>query len=363
MSHFKQVTEAKRVNKQPAIYAVDLFCGIGGLTYGLRKAGICVRAGIDSDSSCRSAYERNNTGADFVPADIRRVSPNMVSNYYSGADVKVLVGCAPCQPFSAHTRKHRRANGGDDCSLLKQFARIAAKTRPDIISIENVPGLARHNAFAEFIRTLKNLGYDPAVHIVNCPEYGIPQTRKRLVMLASRLGKISLVPPTHKDKKDWPTVGKFIKGMQPLKHGGMSETDPCHVSLRLSDTNLKRIRQSKPGGCWHDWDKKLVADCQREAAYPAPYGRMQWNSPAPTITTQFCYYSTGRFGHPSQNRAISIREGALLQTFPKGYKFQNRENPLTPREMARHIGNAVPVSLGKAIGRSIRRHACSVLTA
>ncbi|MDA7968828.1 MAG: DNA cytosine methyltransferase [Gammaproteobacteria bacterium] len=346
------------------IYAVDLFCGVGGLTYGLRTAGrigggIVVKAGIDNDSSCREAYEKNNPGAEFVSMDIRNITPAEINAHYAGADVKVLVGCAPCQPFSAHTRKNRDRSKGDDCSLLQVFSRLIRKCEPDIVSIENVPGLQKHEVFERFMKDLERLGYHCArPEIVFCPQYGVPQKRKRLVVLASRLGEIKLIPPTHESPDEWPTVKDAMRrdSLQPIEHGKRAKKDPCHEAMRLTAKNFERIKQSTPGGNWRDWDKSIVSKCHKKAYYPAPYGRMEWNAPAPTITTQFCYYSTGRFGHPDQHRAISLREGALLQTFPMNYQFQNAAKPLTAREIARHIGNAVPVNLAKAIGKSIWRH-------
>ena len=135
--------------------------------------------------------------------------------------------------------------------------------------------------------------------------------------------------------------------------GQADESDPVHVTMPLSDLNRRRIRQSKPGGTWRDWDDDLVNACHRETYYPAPYGRMRWDAPAPTITTQFCYYSTGRFGHPEQDRTISVREAALLQTFPADYDLVDDEAPLVVHKLARHIGNAVPVELAVAIGTAI----------
>jgi len=340
------------------IYAVDLFCGIGGLTHGLGQAGIKVKAGVDNDPTCEHAYTENNRDADFILGDVGSISTSAINKYYKNADVKVLVGCAPCQPFSAHTRKNKSKmlpqEKGNDCSLLLRFARLVKECNPDIVSIENVPGLKRHDAFRIFLEMLDDLQYKRHHQIVFCHEYGIPQTRKRLVLLASKLGEIKLIPPTHKGKS--PTVGDYIKNLPRLKHGEQSARDSCHVSLKLTNLNLKRIEQSKPGGSSADWDERIIPPCHTKAYYPAPYGRMRWDMPAPTVTTQFCYYSTGRFGHPEQNRAISLREGALLQTFPKSYKFQSLAIPLTPRQIAQHIGNAVPVKLGKAIGQSIQEH-------
>ena len=354
-----QPTTPKRSSsrkQQPNVRAVDLFCGIGGLTYGLAEAGVKVEAGIDNDPSCQAIYTQNNQGAEFLHADIRNLAPEQIAEHYQGADLRVLAGCAPCQPFSSHTRKHKNSSANDDCSLLSEFSRIMQAIQPEIITIENVPGLAKHPVFGDFQNTLDAMGYHHTTKTVQCQQYGIPQTRKRLVLLASTLGPIDLIDPTHPNKDEWPTVKKVIGKMKPLKHGETSPTDPSHVSLKLSDLNLQRIRQSTPGGSWRDWDAELIAPCHKAAHYPAPYGRMRWDTTAPTITTQFCYYSTGRFGHPRDDRAISIREGGLLQTFPIDYEFQNEQKPLLPKIMAQHIGNAVPVKLGKAIGDSIRRH-------
>ena len=340
------------------IHAVDLFCGIGGLTYGLHKAGITVKAGIDNDISCKHAYEKNNKNAKFIHADIREVQPETINKYYEGADIKVLVGCAPCQPFSSHANKRKKSKNTENFSLLLEIARLVEECQPDIVSVENVPGLAREEIYSVFLKTIKGLDYyaSEKPNIVFCPEYGVPQTRKRLVYLASKIGEINLIPPPYTKKEQWPTVGDFIAGLPPIRHGSKSRKDPSHSASRLTDINLERIKQSKPGGSWRDWDESLVSPCHKKSTYLAPYGRMKWDSPAPTITTQFSCYSTGRFGHPTQNRTISLREGALLQTFPKSYTLHDNNAPLNVSQIARHIGNAVPVKLAKIIGESIRKH-------
>ena len=330
----------------PAIHAVDLFCGIGGLTHGLARSGIAVKAGIDNDESCRHAYEANNCGAQFVAADIRDIGREHIEPHFAGAQASMLVGCAPCQPFSAHNRKLKKEA---DCSLVYEFARLIEETQPDLVSMENVPGLAKHQAFADFLGALERLEYDHDVAVVWCSDYGIPQKRRRLVLLASRLGAIH-VPRWSADDR---TVREFIGDLPPIGDGEAHPDDSAHVTMPLSDINKRRIRQSKPGGSWKDWDDDLLSACHRKSYYPAPYGRMQWDEVAPTITTQFCYYSTGRFGHPEQDRAISVREAALLQTFPIDYEFSEKGRSLFVRDAARHIGNAVPVKLAEAIGASI----------
>ena len=330
----------------PRICAVDVFCGIGGLTRGLRAAGIEVGAGVDIDPSCRHAYEVNNPDTTFLPADIRDISFSDLEPYCRTSGVVALVGCAPCQPFSAHTR---RTASNDDCALVGEFGRLIREGQPDIVSMENVPGLAKHDSFRELVALLDQADYDWKFDILNFQYYGVPQRRRRLVMLASRCGPITLPTPTGRRSK----VSDFIRGLEPIAAGQTSSSDPAHATLPLSPTNLSRIRQSKPGGTWRDWDDSLVSPCQTRAHYPASYGRMRWSEPAPTITTQFCYYSTGRFGHPQQDRTLSIREAALLQTFPADYQLVDPKIQLPIHKLARHVGNAVPVKIGELIGNSL----------
>ena len=328
------------------ISAVDLFCGIGGLTHGLAQSGISVRAGIDTDESCQYAYETNNPEAQFVAADICDMTGSDIESHLADAAVSVLVGCAPCQPFSSHNRKLRKVA---DCSLVGEFARLVEEARPDFVSMENVPGLAKHTAFSDFLTTLERLGYQHDEAVVSCADYGVPQTRKRLVLLASRLGPIQILQGGGRSC----TVRDFINDLPSIEDGEAHPDDPAHVAMALSDLNRQRIQQSRPGGTWLDWDESLLSACHRDSYYPAPYGRMRWDDAAPTITTQFCYYSTGRFGHPEQDRAISVREGALLQTFPVNYEFFKGGESGSVRDAARQIGNAVPVRLAEAIGESI----------
>ncbi len=336
-----------RQQKPVAIGAVDLFCGIGGLTHGLQMAGVAVKAGFDIDPSCQYGFESNNAGAEFVHRDIRLIDFKEIEHYYEGADITALVGYALCQPFSGHNRCRPKSDA--DCSLVEKFAKLAKEGMPDFVSMENVPGLQRHRFFHDFVEMLDASGYATNHAVVRCEFHGVPQKRRRLVLLASRLGPISMLKRTAAPA----TVGDCIGNLPPIAEGLSHPDDPAHVSLPLSPMNKKRIIQSRPGGSWKDWEEGLVNDCQRKSHYPAPCGRMSWDDLAPTITTQFCYYSTGRFGHPEQNRAISVREGALLQTFPGDYSLVDENNPMTVRELSRHIGNAVPVNLGRAIGLSI----------
>lgn len=342
--------------------AIDLFCGIGGLTHGLQLSGISVHAGFDIDESCRYAYEANND-AEFVAADVANLRADDLMAFYPEGTTKILVGCAPCQPFSKYTQRYRKdGHTGSKWRLLDSFARLIHEIRPEIVSMENVPELATQSVFHDFVRTLENEHYYVSWQVVYCPDYGVSQGRKRLVLLASLLGDIHLIPPLYAPE-NYLTVRDVIGNLPPILAGQADANDPLHCASRLSAINLVRIQNSIPGGTWRDWDEELQLDCHKKASgstYPAVYGRMCWDEPAPTITTQFYGYGNGRFGHPEQNRALSIREGAMLQSFPADYEFVAPGERVIKRELGIHIGNAVPVNLGMAIGMSIQNHALEV---
>lgn len=338
------------------IYAVDLFCGAGGLSYGLAADGIKIVAGIDIDYRCKFVYEKN-IKAKFIHEDLSKISPKTINDLYPKNGIKLLAGCAPCQPFSTYNQgKDARSN--DKWGLLDNFANIAKEIKPEIITMENVPQLTKHEVYNNFVNELKDLGYNITTTVVYCPDYGIPQMRKRLVLLASIIGEISLIPPIH-TKKNYITVRQAIGKLSPLKAGESSKTDPVHVASAMTKMNLDRIRASKPGGSWKNWDNKLIANCHKKDAgkrYGSVYGRMEWDKPSPTITTQCTGFGNGRFGHPEQDRALSLREAAILQTFPENYKFFDEASPLLITSIRRMIGNAVPVKLGEAIAKSINNH-------
>lgn len=337
---------------------VDLFCGIGGLTHGLQLAGLNVVAGIDIESSCQFAYESNNHAV-FVNEDITKVAPETVNQYFNPNGVSILVGCAPCQPFSKYSSRYRKNGRKDDkWRLLSYFQNIVNQITPDIISLENVPNLREEDIFINFIEELNRLDYHVFSQVVNCQDYGVPQKRKRLVMLASRFGDIQLIDPIY-NQEQYRTVRMAIANLPRIADGEICATDPLHRASRLSDINRRRIIQSLPGGTWRDWDEDLILKCHKKNSgktFSSVYGRMEWDEPSPTITTQFYGYGNGRFGHPEQNRAISLREGAILQSFPPDYIFGDEEHAISKREVAIQIGNAVPVALGEAIGRSIINH-------
>lgn len=344
-------------HKEIKIAGVDLFCGVGGLTHGLQKSGINIRAGIDFDTTCKFAYEANNN-AEFISADISKVKGDDIEKFWNEDEVKVLVGCAPCQPFSTHSNKVKDKENGNKWNLLNEFVRLVEETQPDIISMENVPNLSNKEIFVNFVSKLKEYNYNVKYKNVYCPDYGVPQKRRRLVLLASRLGEIEIIPPTHQ-KDNYKTVRDAIGNLEPVESGEKSKNDNLHFTTKLTDINLKRIKSSVPNGTWEDWDKNLWLNCHKKETgktYKSVYGRMSWDEPAPTITTQFYNYGTGRFGHPEQNRALTIREASILQSFPSNYKFVEKGKNVLLTKIGTHIGNAVPVNLGFAIGKSIIKH-------
>jgi DNA (cytosine-5)-methyltransferase 1 len=344
------------MNISKKVEAVDLFCGIGGLTYGLRKVGVDVIAGLDNDSSCKYAYEVNNQ-TEFIDADISEYDFSEMKKLFSRNSVKVLVGCAPCQTFSSNTFKISKNVKQTDkrWTLINYFIEAAKVIQPEVVSMENVRGLTKQNVFKDFVKDLEGLGYSVDYKVIYCPDYGIPQNRSRLVLLGSKIGKIEVPEATHtKDK--YVTVGEVIRGLPQIGAGEISTTDRLHRAKNLSELNIKRIKQSLPNGTWRDWDKELLPECYKKpsgATFTAVYGRMGWDKVSPTITTQFFNYGSGRFGHPDQDRALSIREGSLLQTFPANYDFGT---DMAISTIGRHIGNAVPPMLGEVVGTTILEH-------
>jgi DNA (cytosine-5)-methyltransferase 1 len=333
---------------------VDLFCGIGGLTHGFVKEGFNVVAGIDVDRSCKYAFEYNNK-ARFICKDIGKVTADEIAALYPAGDARILVGCAPCQPFSRYTNR-----SGEDGKwrLVARFADLVAQVLPEVLSMENVPELSKHKVFSDFVSVLNKAGYHVSHSIVDCVAYGIPQTRHRLVLFASLLGDIEIARATHPPSRRR-TVRQKIGSLQRIGAGQASARDPIHRASSLSPLNLTRIRATPPRGGWRDWPGDLRLKCHKAESgrsYPSVYGRIAWDDPGPTITTQCNGLGNGRFGHPEQDRALSIREAALLQTFPKYYRLLRPGSALIMKTAARHIGNAVPVRLGRIIARSIRNH-------
>ncbi len=338
---------------------IDLFCGVGGLTHGFILEGLPVSAGVDLDPACRFPYEANN-GAKFLQRDISKVTASDLAELFGNADIKILAGCAPCQPFSTYAQRYQLGGKDGRWGLLYEFTRLVKTSRPDVITMENVPTVAKHKVFNDFVNALRRLGYKVWFDVVDSSQYGVPQTRRRMVLLASRLGEIKMVDPLITKPK---TVRQSIGRLRALKAGESAPRDKLHSCCTLSEKNLNRIRVSKPGGTWRDWPKRLIAECHRAESgrtYPGVYGRMEWDKPAPTMTTQCYGFGNGRFGHPEQDRAISLREAAIIQSFPRDYAFIPKDGEVNFTVLGRLIGNAVPVELSRAIARSINAHLAAI---
>lgn len=341
------------------VSAVDLFCGAGGLTHGLLQAGIKVEAGIDIDKDAEFAFVTNNPDTKYFRWDVGRKNYSSIEKLFAKDKYRLLAGCAPCQPFSKLTQaidRHRCWN------LLENFARFITRIQPELVTMENVPELAQRGqeVFDHFVDTLEKLDYHVDWKIVKCEEYGVPQFRRRLVLLASKLGELKVPEGRYRGEKKWKTVRGTIGDLPPLKSGEEHPKDRLHVASRLSDLNLQRIRATSPdGGNRREWPEKLVLECHKKESgetYHSIYGRMWWDKPSPTMTTLCTGIGNGRFGHPEQHRSITLREAALLQSFPRSYQFWPPDKKLNRGAVSRMIGNAVPPRLAKALGRAIMEH-------
>lgn len=339
------------------VVALDLFCGAGGLTRGLLDAGIEVRLGVDYDDNFRKTYDFNNKPAIFRKEDVRMLSGVDLERDLSlqPNESFFLAACAPCQPFSKHNKNHRYDRKK---SLLLQVARIMSEfqKKPDFLFFENVPGLTKIDGgrvFKEFCKVLDKLDYNYNWDIVDAKDHGVPQGRKRFVMIGIKreLYKQPLYLPreTHgRGLLPYKTVGNTIKHLPRLKAGQQHKVIINHECASLSKLNLKRLAATpKNGGLRDSWPEELVLRCHKgHSGHNDVYGRMRWNAPSPTLTCKCISISNGRFGHPTQLRGISLREAALIQTFPENYQFFGMF-----QVMARQIGNAVPVELAKVFGK------------
>jgi DNA (cytosine-5)-methyltransferase 1 len=342
----------KMQSKTRRIVAIDFFCGAGGLTRGLLDSGIQVLAGIDNDSRLKDTYEKNNLPSIFIEKDICTIDITELrkSLGIQVSDIVVYAACAPCQPFSTLTRKH-----GDDSrkELLLAFGKLVRAEPPDFIIVENVPGL--HNAigrniFDEFNAILDESGFSARFsEELNAKDYGVAQVRKRFLMLASRHGYIE-----RPKKARWKmTVQDAIKKFPPLQAGESDENVFNHKTQALLP-HLLRIIQAIPknGGSRSDVpDTSILLKCHQNKpkVHKDVFGRMAWNLPAPTMTCRCLHVYCGRFVHPEQDRGLSLREAAAIQSFPDNYVFYGKSD----MHIAKQIGNAVPVELAKRVGLAL----------
>ena len=353
----KPRTKKQSHPKYKKFAVVDLFCGAGGLTNGFIQEKFNVVAGVDFDASCKYAFETNNK-AKFLHKDLNKTPVKVIEALYPANRRRILIGCAPCQAFSTYGQRYKDS---DKWKLLYSFGRIINQIQPEIISMENVPQLKKYRnrkVFNDFLKVL----YDSDYHVwhdeVRAQENGVPQHRTRLILMASRLGPIELIEKTH-DEDEYITVKQAISHLPKISAGETHKKDELHKARSLSELNLKRIRTTPEGGGWKDWKYNLINKCHKKKtgkSYVSVYGRMRWDDLSPALTTQCTGYGNGRYGHPVQDRAISLREAAILQSFPEDYEFIDDNSPFYHSWVEKHIGNAVPVLLAKAIAKSIKNH-------
>ena len=329
--------------------AIDLFAGCGGLSLGLEAAGFVVVAAVESDNIAAQTYQKNHPNTIMIKSDIRRVTAARIRGALAlgNRSVDLLAGCPPCQGFSRIKRKN--AKNDDRNNLILDFLRIAKKLRPKLILLENVPGLANDYRFDKFVKYLMSQGYQCSWAILNAADFGVPQRRKRLIMVASRLGGIELPEPRIKQYK---TVKDYIGRLQ----HPYNSTDPLHMLHMRNTPRIKQLIAKIPldGGSRKALSKRDQLACHRRiCGFHDVYGRMKWNDVAPTLTSGCFNPSKGRFLHPRQNRPISIREAALLQTFPKKYYFPPYAGLSA---LARMIGNALPPLFARKQGDHLMKY-------
>jgi DNA (cytosine-5)-methyltransferase 1 len=350
----------KEKNNQKKLKAVDFFCSGGGMSYGMQNAGIQILAGIDFDLNCKKTYEANIQGAEFIPADVfdlKEIDLEEKLSLKKNDDELILIGCSPCQFWSIiNTDKTKSARSKN---LLIEFSRFVKYFRPGYVVVENVPGVLRRkeeSGLNEFIEWLSNNGYaNPHFKVHNVNDYGVPQNRKRFTLIASRISAEEIKPVELDGEK---AVVKDVlgvdKGFPKIEAGTRDLSDFLHTVPSISDINKKRLKKvEKDGGNRLGFanDPELQLKCfeGKDDSFKDTFGRLWWNRPAPTITTKFFSISNGRFVHPDEDRALSIREGAVLQSFPLSYKFKGS----SIANIARMIGNAVPPQYATALGKAI----------
>ena len=343
------------------VQVYDFFAGCGGASCGFRAAGMNIAFALDHDTDARASFQANFPDSHFEFADIRKLNVETVkSRILAGRSNPVLFsGCAPCQPYTKLNIKRPELSRDERVPLIASFAFLVERCQPDLVFVENVPGLqkldARSQPFGGFVRQLEEVGYNLDYRPITLAKFGIPQSRRRLVLVGSRHGKVYLPEETHgtgAPSERYATVRDWIAHLPPIQAGEEHRDIPNHRAANLSARNLERIEATPEGGGNRDWPEQLTLEChKRVSGYSDAYGRMSWDAPASGLTTRCTSYSNGRFGHPEQHRAISIREAACLQTFPEDYVFQG-----SMASMARQIGNAVPVCLAKLIGSRFIEH-------
>ena len=339
----------------------DFFSGCGGTSHGFQNAGLTPVFALDLDKDAAGTFKANFPNASFCNSDITRFDTSILDELIL-ADTKrpkLFCGCAPCQPFTKQNTTKPDNSRDERRSLLSSFGELVEKYSPEYVFVENVPGIQRvagNSTLTRFKTRLDASDYHTSVEMVQSQKYGVPQRRRRLVLLASKHAPIELPEPTHGPTlgATYSTVRDWISHLPPIDAGETDPEIPNHRAANLSALNLRRIKATPPEGSRSDWPSELQLACHARAGYAGHtdvYGRMKWDAPATGLTTRCISLSNGRYGHPEQDRAISVREAAALQTFPDEFTFSGSLN-----SQARQIGNAVPVLLAEAIGFHIVRH-------
>lgn len=350
----------KSDNPVEPLIAADIFAGGGGLTVGLKRAGFEVCAAIEVEQNALSTYKANHPEVFTLRQDVRLVNGNSIRDLSSTGEISLLAGCPPCQGFSTLTKKHLRFDPRN--RLVREMARLIEETQPHAVMMENVPGMVRkgNSLFNNFLKRLKSLGYIVNWDVLQVADFGVPQNRRRLVLLAGKEFEIALPDPTHsKDGtnglKPWRSLRDAIGGLPepiPLKDAkskGGPQSFNWHVVRNLSPQNILRLEHTEPGKGRAQLPIDLRPDCHKESdeGYHNVYGRMSWDQVPVTITGGCTTLSKGRFGHPERCNTISVREAALIQTFPLDYCID------TPyMDYACNIvGNALPCDFAEVVAK------------
>jgi DNA (cytosine-5)-methyltransferase 1 len=332
----------------------DFFSGCGGTSLGFQNYGFKIIGALDNDKDSAETFRRNFPLAEFVEKDIRQVKPEDLSNIISKKRTVPLLfcACAPCQPFTG--QRSQKKEGDSRKTLLSEFERFVEYWEPEFIFLENVPGLQNINKsgeiFKRFTTLLEKYNYNFDSAVVNTSEIGIPQIRKRFILTASLTGKkiLPISITVEKYTQEITCVRDFINDLPPIKAGETHATIHNHIAAQLSELNLIRIQSTPEGGDRRDWPEHLRVGCHKNyRGHTDVYGRMKWDRPSPTLTTKCISYSNGRFGHPEQDRAISVREAARLQTFPDEFIFHGNLG-----SCAKQVGNAVPPLMAQRFSES-----------
>lgn len=342
-----------------ALKVFDFFSGCGGTSKGFENAGLKPVFALDFDKDSASTFKHNFPNVKFSQSDITKFDTKNLEEVFAQDEGTLFCGCAPCQPFTGQNTSKPDSKRDSRRSLLSRFGDLVFKYLPDYVFVENVPGIQRvvgNSTLSRFKKRLEIADYYTTVEIVESQQYGVPQRRRRLVLLASKHAPIELPIPTHDPEMgvNYSTVRDWIGHLPPIGTGEIHPTVPNHRAAKLSPLNLKRIRSTPPEGSRADWPEELQLACHAKSGYSGHtdvYGRMRWDAPATGLTTRCISLSNGRYGHPEQHRAISVREAASLQTFPDDFSFHGSLN-----SQARQIGNAVPVLLAQHFGQHIFEH-------